>query len=180
MMLSPSTLILIGNGARPGNVLVHPDVFDVAVITEFVVVVSVPDVGTLRMFHLPATSARFTGAGAAVIAVEAAIVLVSTAASSFLAHAERTAAQMQTAMLVERCSLSMEPPFQVTDGFRRRIAEPGERTAISDSRQETLRRAAATPVYAKGTGLSRCLSQSYASKLSTCSERLSVQPAARW
>ena len=79
--------------------------------------VSVPLVGTARMFHLPATSARLRAAGAAgaaevvVEAVEDAIALeVSTAAFSFLAHPARTAAQDQIAMRVVRCSVNIEPP----------------------------------------------------------------------
>jgi hypothetical protein len=92
--------------------MVQPDVFAVAVSTKVVAVVS-PDVGTERMSHFPATSARLMGAGAAgavVVSVEDAIAIVSTAALSFLAHPERTAAQRHSAMLVERCSGSMEPP----------------------------------------------------------------------
>src|SRR5687767_12321850 len=109
MMLSPSTLTLMGMGARPGNVIVHPDVFDVAVTTEFVAVVSLPVVGTARTFHLPATSARLIVVGAGATWVVSAI--VSTAASSLLAHPTRTATQRHTAKLVERGSVSMEPPF---------------------------------------------------------------------
>jgi hypothetical protein len=96
--------------------MVHPDVVAVAVITEFVGVVSGPDAGTARTFHLPATSARLTGAGAAggvvvVVVVDAAMLDVSTAASSFLAHPARTAAaQREIAMLVERCSVYIGPP----------------------------------------------------------------------
>ena len=144
MMLSASTVTFIGIALRPGNVMVHPDVVAVAVITEFVAVVSVPVAGTARTFHLPATSARFTGAGAAgacvvEVVVEDAMLDVSTAASSFLAHPARTTAQRQMAMLVERCSVGIGPPVQ-GDGrrFARRSAEPSERTAKSVLRQETM------------------------------------------
>jgi len=110
MMLSASTETLIGTGWRPGNVIVHPDVVDVAVSTEFVGVVSVPDVGTARTFHLPATSARFTGVGAGGAVVTAAVsAVVSTAASSFFAHPARTAAPNKIAMLVERAGGSVNP-----------------------------------------------------------------------
>src|SRR5687768_1519899 len=109
MMLSPSTVIRIGTGARPGNVMVHPDVVAVAVITEFVGVVS-PLTGTARTFHLPATSARLIGAGAAAGAPAVSDAIVSTAASSFLAHPARTMTERQTAKLVERRSANMEPP----------------------------------------------------------------------
>ena len=62
------------------------------------------------MFHLPATSARLSGPGAAVdvVVVDAAIALeVSTAAFSFLAHPARTAAQQQIAMRVVRWSVNI-------------------------------------------------------------------------
>src|SRR6266550_5479079 len=120
MMLSPSTVTFSAIGLRPGKVMVQPDVFAVAVSTNVVALVS-PVVGTERMFHLPATSARLigAGAGAAVVVEDDAIALVvSTAAFSFLAHPARTAAQRHNAMLVERCSVCMEPPVQVTDGYR--------------------------------------------------------------
>ena len=111
MMLSASTVTFIGIALRPGNVMVHPDVLAVAVITEFVGVVSVPDAGTARTFHLPATSARLTGAGAAgvveVVVEDVAMLDVSTAASSFFAHEVRTAAHRHSAMLVERCSVGI-------------------------------------------------------------------------
>src|ERR1700704_5456551 len=116
MRLSPATVTLSAIGLRPGKVMVHPDVVDVAVRTKVVGVVSVPAVGTERMFHFPATSARLmgagagAGAGAVLVVLEDAIAIVSTAALSFLAHPVRTAAQRHSAMLVERCSGSMEPP----------------------------------------------------------------------
>jgi hypothetical protein len=93
-------------------VRVHPDVLVVAVNTKLTGVAA-PLVGTDRMFHLPATSARLIGAGAIVVVelvevVEDAIALVeSTAALSFLAHAERTAALQHIAMRVVRCSVNM-------------------------------------------------------------------------
>jgi hypothetical protein len=61
------------------------------------------------MFHLPATSARFTGAGAVEVVVveDAAMLDVSTAALSFLAHAVRTAALRHSAILVLRCSVGI-------------------------------------------------------------------------
>src|SRR6185437_6995255 len=111
-MLSPSTLTCFnGIGARPGNVIVQPDVLAVAVRTYGVDVGS-PLIGTAFMFHLPATSARLSGPGAAVVdvaAVDEAIALVlSTAASSFLAHPARTATQAQSAMRGEQWSVSIE------------------------------------------------------------------------
>jgi hypothetical protein len=118
----------------------------VAVITEFVGVVSGPDAGTARTFHLPATSARFTGAGAVLVVVveDAAMLDVSTAASSFLAQAVRTAAHRHSAMLVKRGSLGIGPPVS---GYGRRTpglgAERSERTGKSDFRQETIRAASA-------------------------------------
>jgi hypothetical protein len=115
MTLSPSTVILIGIGLPPGNVMVQPDVFPVATMTDVVGVVS-PVVGTELMFHVPATSARLIGAGAVVVVEEATAVLVSTAALSFLAHPARTAAQAIIAMLVERWSVSMDPP---SSGYKR-------------------------------------------------------------
>ncbi len=74
------------------------------------------------MFHLPATSARFTAPDVEVVvlAVEDAIAEeVSTAAFSFLAQAARTAAQQQSAMPVVRLTVSMEPPLSL------RMALPG-------------------------------------------------------
>jgi hypothetical protein len=69
------------------------------------------------MFHLPATSASLTGAGAVVVEVEVveevedAIALVlSTEALSFFAHPARTAAQQQIAMRVVRCGVNIQPP----------------------------------------------------------------------
>jgi hypothetical protein len=71
------------------------------------------------MFHLPATSARFSGAGVVgaevvvvvVDEVEDAIALVLSAeALSFFAHPARTAAQQQIAMRVVRCGLNIQPP----------------------------------------------------------------------
>jgi hypothetical protein len=72
------------------------------------------------MFHLPATSARLTGAGAVVVEVEVveeveevedAIALVLSAeALSFFAHPARTAAQQQIAMRVVRCGMNIQPP----------------------------------------------------------------------
>jgi hypothetical protein len=131
MMLSPSTLTLIAMGFPPGKVMVHPDVVAVAVTTEFVGVVSLPDVGTARMFHLPATSARFTGVGAVLVVVveDAAMLDVSTAASSFLAHAVRAAAHRQSAMLVKRGSLGIGPPVS---GYGRRT--PGLGPSVANVR----------------------------------------------
>jgi len=60
-------------------------------------------------------------------------------------------------MLVERCSLSIGPPFQITDGIRSAAAEPSERTANSDSQQETRASFQLLLFTEKGTGLSRCL-----------------------
>jgi hypothetical protein len=112
-MLSPAGVILAAIGERPGKVIVHPDVVDVALRTYVVGVVS-PVAGTERTFHFPAKSARLTGAGAVVTVLvleEAIVLLVSvTAALSFLAQPARTAAQQQIAMRVERCSVDMEPP----------------------------------------------------------------------
>jgi len=93
--------------------IVQPDVLFVAVSTYVVADVSVPLVGTDRMFHLPETSARLTAAGAAEVveAVDEAIaLLVSTAAFSFLAHPARAAAPRQIAMRVVRWSVNIEPP----------------------------------------------------------------------
>ena len=119
-MLSPSTVTLVGTGGRPGKVIDQPSVLDVAVSTYVVAVVS-PLTGTAFMFHLPATSARFTVPEAVeevVDAVEDAIALeVSIAAFSFLAHPATAAAQQQTAMRVVRCSVSMEPPCEITNGL---------------------------------------------------------------
>jgi hypothetical protein len=73
-----------------------------------------PLAGTERTFHLPAKSARFTGAGAGVGVVVVLVVVlaldeavVSTAALSFLAQAVRTAALQHIAMRVVRCSVNM-------------------------------------------------------------------------
>ena len=69
------------------------------------------------MFHLPATLARLTGAGAVVVEVEVveevedAIALVLSAeALSFFAHPVRTAAQQQIAMRVVRGDMNIQPP----------------------------------------------------------------------
>src|SRR5450759_2588694 len=101
MRLSPLTTTRSAIAARPGNLIVQPDVVPVAVRTNVVGVVS-PVVGTARMSHLPATSARLTGAGATAVVVvavevveEAIALVVSTAALSFLAHPARTAAEQQ-------------------------------------------------------------------------------------
>src|SRR5207237_5554916 len=116
MMLSPSTVTFVGIAARPGKVIVHPSVLDVAVRTYLVGVVS-PLIGTAFMFHLPATSARLTVPGAAaevVDAVEEAIAPeVSIAAFSFFAHPARTAALQQNAMRVVRYSVTIYPPCQI-------------------------------------------------------------------
>jgi len=111
--LSPATVTFAGIAARPGNLIVHPEVVDVAVRTYVVAVVS-PLTGTERTFHLPAKSARLTGAGAgAGVTVVSVVVLtledavVSIAALSFLAQAVRTAALQQIAMRVKRCSVNM-------------------------------------------------------------------------
>ena len=116
MMLSPPVLISTAIGLRPGKAIVQPDVPEVAVSTYFVGVVS-PVAGTDRMFHFPATSARLTGAGAVgafavVAAVEDAIVLLVSVAAlfSFLAQPASTAAQHQSAMRVEWCSVNMKAP----------------------------------------------------------------------
>ncbi len=76
-----------------------------------------PLMGTDRMFHLPATSARLSGTGVVVVEVvvveevEDAIALVLSAeALSFFAHPARTAAQQQIAMRVVRCGMNIEPP----------------------------------------------------------------------
>jgi hypothetical protein len=109
-MLSPPTVIVAGIAARPGNLIVQPEVVDVAVRTYVVGVVS-PVAGTERTSHFPAKSARLTGAGpgagvvVVVLAVEEAV--VSTAALSFLAQALRTAALQHIAMRVVRCSVNM-------------------------------------------------------------------------
>jgi uncharacterized spore protein YtfJ len=93
--------------------IVHPEVVDVAVRTYVVAEVS-PLAGAERTFHLPAKSARFTGAGAGAGATVVAVVVlaledavVSIAALSFFAQAERTAALQQIAMRVKRCSVNM-------------------------------------------------------------------------
>jgi hypothetical protein len=104
-------VILAATGARPGNLSDQPVVLDVAVRTYVVDVVS-PLTGTERTSHLPAKSARFTGAGAVVVAVVVVLALeeavVSIAAFSFLAQAARTAAlQQHIAMRVVRCSVNM-------------------------------------------------------------------------
>ncbi len=69
------------------------------------------------MFHLPATSARLSGAGVVVVEVvvveevEDAIALVLSAeALSFFAHPARTAAQQQIAMRVVRWDMNIQPP----------------------------------------------------------------------
>ena len=73
--------------------------------------------GTYRMFHLSATSARVSGTGVVVVEVavveevEDAIALVLSAeALSFFAHPARTAAQQQIAMRVVRCDMNIQPP----------------------------------------------------------------------
>ena len=76
-----------------------------------------PFIGTARMFHFPATSARLTAPDVAVVVVavveDAMAPEVSTAAFSFLAHPASTTAQVQSAMRVLRCSVSIEPPVSV-------------------------------------------------------------------
>jgi len=69
------------------------------------------------MFHLPATSARLTGAGVVVVDVvvvedvdDAIALVLSAEALSFFAHPARTAAQQQIAMRVVRCDMSIQPP----------------------------------------------------------------------
>jgi hypothetical protein len=113
MMLSPSTVTRAGTAALPVNFRLQPDVFPVAVKTKVVADVS-PVVGTDRMSHLPATSARLMGAGATVVVadvvVEDATALVVSMAASFLAHPARAAAQQQIAMRVVRCSVNIKPP----------------------------------------------------------------------
>jgi hypothetical protein len=74
--------------------------------------VSVPLVGTERMFHFPATSARliFADAGAALVVeavVDAVVLLVSTAAFSFLAQAAMRNAEQASAGRVMRCNANM-------------------------------------------------------------------------
>src|SRR6267143_127344 len=112
--LSPATVTFAAIGLRPGKVSVQPVVPDVAVRTYVVAEVSAPLVGTERTFHLPATSARLTGAGAGAVVVLAVVLaleeaVVSIAAFSFLAQAARTAALQHSAMRVVRCSVNMEP-----------------------------------------------------------------------
>jgi hypothetical protein len=141
-MLSPETVTRSGTGARPGNLIDQPDVVPVAVNTKVVGVVS-PLAGTERTSHLPATSARLTGAGAgaavasvvAVVVEDAIALVVSTVASFFFAHPARTTAMQQLAMRVVRCSVGMGPPVQVTDGFRSAGAERNERKAGGRGRQ---------------------------------------------
>ena len=86
----------------------------VALRTYFVGVVS-PLAGTEDMFHLPATSARLIGAGAADVVeavVDATVVEdVSTAALSFLAHPAISMAEQQSEMRVARCNVGMNPPL---------------------------------------------------------------------
>jgi len=68
------------------------------------------------MFHLPATSARLTGAGVVVVDVvvedvdDAIALVLSAEALSFFAHPARTAAQQQIAMRVVRCDMNIQPP----------------------------------------------------------------------
>jgi acyl-CoA reductase-like NAD-dependent aldehyde dehydrogenase len=67
------------------------------------------------MFHLPATSARLSGAGVVVVVVvdevdDAIALVLSTEALSFFAHPARTAAQQQIAMRVVRCGVNIQPP----------------------------------------------------------------------
>jgi len=69
------------------------------------------------MFHLPATSARLTGAGVVVVDVvvvehvdDALALVLSAEALSFFAHSARTAAQQQIAMRVVRCDMNIQPP----------------------------------------------------------------------
>ncbi|HZD84457.1 MAG TPA: hypothetical protein VE052_00995 [Gemmatimonadaceae bacterium] len=75
-----------------------------------------PLIGTDRMFHLPATSARLTGAGVVVVDVvvedvdDAIALVLSAEALSFFAHPARTAAQQQIAMRVVRCDMNIQPP----------------------------------------------------------------------
>ncbi|HEY4672416.1 MAG TPA: hypothetical protein VIG78_10150, partial [Gemmatimonadaceae bacterium] len=116
-ILSPSTVTVTGTGARPAKLKVQPEVLPVAFRTYFVGVVS-PLAGTEDMFHLPATSARLIGAGAAgaadvVEAVDDAtmVEVVSTAALSFLAHPAISVAQQQSEMRVARCNVGMKPPL---------------------------------------------------------------------
>jgi hypothetical protein len=114
-MLSPSMVTVTGTGARPAKLNDQPLVVPVAFRTYFVGVVS-PLAGTEDMFHLPATSARLTGAGAAGIVValvdDATVIAdVSTAALSFLAHPASSMAQQQSEMRVARCNVSMNPPL---------------------------------------------------------------------
>src|SRR6202521_3358141 len=142
--LSPATVILAATGARPGNLIVHPVVLDVAVRTYVVAVVS-PLTGTERTFHLPAKSARLTegaggggGGGMVMLVVVLALdeAVVSTAALSFFAQAARTAALQHIAMRVMRCGVNMEPPCEVRDERCAARAEPGERKANLRLRQE--------------------------------------------
>ena len=78
-----------------------------------------PLIGTDRMFHLPATSARLSGAGVVVVEVvveevaeveDAIAFVLSAEALSFFAHPARTAAQQQIAMRVVRCGMNIQPP----------------------------------------------------------------------
>jgi len=71
------------------------------------------------MFHLPATSARLSGAGVVVVEVvveevaeveDAIAFVLSAEALSFFAHPARTAAQQQIAMRVVRCGMNIQPP----------------------------------------------------------------------
>jgi hypothetical protein len=73
------------------------------------------------MFHLPATSARLSGAGVVVVEVEVEVeevaevedaiaFVLSAEALSFFAHPARTAAQQQIAMRVVRCGMNIQPP----------------------------------------------------------------------
>lgn len=124
--------------------MVQPAVVDVAVNTFVVALVSFPVVGTDRESHLPATSARLMGAGAVVVVVvevveDAVVLVVSTAALSFLAHPARTAAEQQMAMRVVRCNVNMEPPGCENGGrlLTRTKAEPSERKASQSLWQET-------------------------------------------
>jgi hypothetical protein len=70
-----------------------------------------------------------------VVVVEDDMAVVSTAASSFLAHPARTAAQQMIAMRVVRCGVNMEPPVEFAKRPARQNAERVERKASGGGRQ---------------------------------------------
>ena len=88
---------------------VQPALSAVAVSTYFVGLVSVPVIGTELNCHLPATAASaIVGAGAGAAAAGVIAAVVSTAGSSFFAHAATSrTVDVASAMRVMRCMKSL-------------------------------------------------------------------------